>query len=210
VIKEKLFSKPCQNQGYVLDGYPETYDQAKNLFCINIDESENEKEDEEEEDEEEEEEEEDDEAPLPFVVDKRIIPDHVFNLNADDAILLYRGKNIPPEREMDNQYNEESLKKSIFDFRVRNSDVSTVMNFFLEVDKYPIDISVNNDERPFLEKSFRKILKLVGKPRNFEKDDGNISKEEEALILLQKEELLQERMKELYEEKLNRRAKLEE
>ncbi|PIO31507.1 hypothetical protein AB205_0018280, partial [Aquarana catesbeiana] len=31
-MKEKLKSMPCQNQGYVLDGYPKTYEQAKELF----------------------------------------------------------------------------------------------------------------------------------------------------------------------------------
>lgn len=31
-IKEKLKSMPCRNQGYVLDGFPKTYDQAKDLF----------------------------------------------------------------------------------------------------------------------------------------------------------------------------------
>lgn len=29
---EKLMSMPCQNQGFVLDGFPKTYDQAKELF----------------------------------------------------------------------------------------------------------------------------------------------------------------------------------
>ncbi|XP_054422919.1 adenylate kinase 7 isoform X2 [Pteronotus mesoamericanus] len=31
-IKEKLKSMPCRNQGYILDGFPNTYDQAKDLF----------------------------------------------------------------------------------------------------------------------------------------------------------------------------------
>ncbi|XP_062947666.1 adenylate kinase 7 isoform X2 [Cynocephalus volans] len=31
-MKEKLKSMPCRNQGYILDGYPKTYDQAKDLF----------------------------------------------------------------------------------------------------------------------------------------------------------------------------------
>lgn len=31
--REKLHSMPCQNQGFVLDGYPKTYEQAKDLFA---------------------------------------------------------------------------------------------------------------------------------------------------------------------------------
>lgn len=34
--KKKLSSLPCLNQGYVLDGYPKTYDQAKLLFGGNL------------------------------------------------------------------------------------------------------------------------------------------------------------------------------
>jgi adenylate kinase len=32
-LKEKLCSKPCQNQGFILDGYPKTTEQAKELFA---------------------------------------------------------------------------------------------------------------------------------------------------------------------------------
>lgn len=31
-MKDKLKSKPCTNQGFVLDGFPKTYEQAKELF----------------------------------------------------------------------------------------------------------------------------------------------------------------------------------
>ncbi len=31
--KSKLLSMPCQNQGFILDGFPKTYDQAKILFA---------------------------------------------------------------------------------------------------------------------------------------------------------------------------------
>ena len=32
LLRDRLHSKPCQNQGFVLDGYPKTIDQAKELF----------------------------------------------------------------------------------------------------------------------------------------------------------------------------------
>ena len=32
LFRMKLLSSPCQNQGYVLDGYPKTLDQALSLF----------------------------------------------------------------------------------------------------------------------------------------------------------------------------------
>lgn len=35
-FKERLLSKPCQNQGFILDGFPKTIDQAKTLFERNI------------------------------------------------------------------------------------------------------------------------------------------------------------------------------
>lgn len=29
---QTLLSKPCQNQGFILDGFPKTFEQAKTLF----------------------------------------------------------------------------------------------------------------------------------------------------------------------------------
>lgn len=31
-FREKLLSKPCQNQGFIIDGFPKTMEQAKDLF----------------------------------------------------------------------------------------------------------------------------------------------------------------------------------
>nr|XP_054386466.1 adenylate kinase 7 isoform X5 [Pongo abelii] len=56
-MKEKLKSMPCRNQGYILDGFPKTYDQAKDLFN------------------QEDEEEEDEVRGRMFPFDKLIIPD---------------------------------------------------------------------------------------------------------------------------------------
>ena len=32
-FREKLISKPCQNQGFIIDGFPKTMEQAKDLFA---------------------------------------------------------------------------------------------------------------------------------------------------------------------------------
>lgn len=32
ILQDKLNSKPCTNQGFVLEGFPETYEQAKSVF----------------------------------------------------------------------------------------------------------------------------------------------------------------------------------
>lgn len=32
-FRDKLKSMPCQNQGFLLDGYPKTMEQAKELFA---------------------------------------------------------------------------------------------------------------------------------------------------------------------------------
>lgn len=36
ILQEKLNSNPCKNQGFVLDGFPNTYDQAKSIFSGRI------------------------------------------------------------------------------------------------------------------------------------------------------------------------------
>ena len=35
-IKEKLKSMPCRNQGYILDGFPNTLEEAASLFKCNF------------------------------------------------------------------------------------------------------------------------------------------------------------------------------
>lgn len=32
IMRDKLNSTPCRNHGFVLDGFPKSYDQAKEIF----------------------------------------------------------------------------------------------------------------------------------------------------------------------------------
>ena len=63
----------CLNQGYVLDGYPETEEEAKAIF-IAADDAE------------------DPDAPDPLTV-----PEFVFALDASDEFLMNRVKELPEE-----------------------------------------------------------------------------------------------------------------
>lgn len=71
-LREKLLSKPCQNQGWVLDGFPNSYASAQELFSMPEEGEEAHEEENEEPEEEEQKESSENEEVIP--VDKRIFP----------------------------------------------------------------------------------------------------------------------------------------
>ncbi|KAK9728749.1 hypothetical protein QE152_g17073 [Popillia japonica] len=84
LMKKYLTSNKCQNQGYVLDGYPKTMQQAKELFGT--------------EDRGEEEAEEEEEAEKVI----KIVPEYVITLQAPDDFLCDRIMRLPEEQIQDN------------------------------------------------------------------------------------------------------------
>ncbi|XP_074069132.1 adenylate kinase 7 isoform X1 [Macrotis lagotis] len=103
-MKDKLKSMPCRNQGYILDGFPKTYDQAKDLF-----------------NQEEEEEEEESRGKIPLF-DKLTIPDvgkfdHPQNKLVTGQIIRVIGKprnyGLTDEEKAEEEYRaaEERLAK---------------------------------------------------------------------------------------------------
>ncbi|KAL3319120.1 Adenylate kinase 7 [Cichlidogyrus casuarinus] len=74
IIRKKLQSKPCQNQGFVLDGIPIKIEQVKALFASNQDEAE-------------------DQDEKKFSFDSALLPDVVVFLKAEDKTLYQRIKN---------------------------------------------------------------------------------------------------------------------
>ncbi|NWR01811.1 KAD7 kinase, partial [Paradoxornis webbianus] len=159
IMKDKLMSMPCRNQGYVLDGYPETYEQAMELF---------------KDDEEEEEEEAKDKMPQ---FNEIIIPEFVFSLIASDEFLKNRVINLPEIEVVGTHYTEKQFLQSLKHFRKLNTDDTTVLNYFDELEIHPqfIDIAVYEDFENSL--SVSKIIKEIGEPRNY----GLTDDEKEAL-----------------------------
>ncbi|XP_037995340.1 adenylate kinase 7 isoform X2 [Motacilla alba alba] len=161
IMKDKLMSMPCRNQGYVLDGFPETYEQAMDLF----------KEDDEAE--------EGDEEPVGKMpkFNQIIIPEFIFSLIASDEFLINRIIKLPESEVAGTHYTEDEFLQILKRFRKINTDDVTVLNYFDELEIHPqfIDIAVYEDSENRLTVS--KIIKEIGEPRNY----GLTDEEKEAL-----------------------------
>ncbi|NWS09623.1 KAD7 kinase, partial [Motacilla alba] len=156
IMKDKLMSMPCRNQGYVLDGFPETYEQAMDLFK-----------------------EEGDEEPVGKMpkFNQIIIPEFIFSLIASDEFLINRIIKLPESEVAGTHYTEDEFLQILKRFRKINTDDVTVLNYFDELEIHPqfIDIAVYEDSENRLTVS--KIIKEIGEPRNY----GLTDEEKEAL-----------------------------
>ncbi|KAJ7345156.1 hypothetical protein JRQ81_001106 [Phrynocephalus forsythii] len=173
-MKEKLMSMPCKNQGYVLDGFPKTYDTAKDLFNL------------------EEEEEEDDMRGKIHHYDKVITPDYVISLNASDEFLKNRIMNLPESVVAGTHYAQDRYLRSLNLFRELNTEDETVLNYFDEIEIHPQCIDVSRFEGLENRVIAKEIIKTIGEPRNY----GLTEEEMEELEKRQAEERLAREAKE--------------
>ncbi|NWR15300.1 KAD7 kinase, partial [Emberiza fucata] len=175
IMKDKLMSMPCRNQGYVLDGFPETYEEAMDLFRG--------------------EEEEQAVGKMPKF-NQIIIPEFIFSLIASDEFLINRIMQLSESEVAGTHYTEEQFLETLKRFRKINTDDVTVLNYFDELEIHPqfIDIAVYEDFENRLAVS--KIIKEVGEPRNY----GLTDEEKEALQRQAAEEHLAKEAKEKAEQ----------
>ncbi|CAH6851130.1 Ak7 [Phodopus roborovskii] len=148
-VKEKLKSMPCRNQGYILDGFPKTYDQAKDLFN--------------QEDEEEEEE----IRGKMFPFDRLITPEFVCGLDASDDFLKERVMNLPESIVAGTHYSQDRFLRSLSNYRDINTDDETVFNYFDEIEIHPIHIDVGKLEDAQNRLAIKQLIKEIGEPRNY-------------------------------------------
>uniref|UniRef100_A0A8C7TC93 Adenylate kinase 7b n=1 Tax=Oncorhynchus mykiss TaxID=8022 RepID=A0A8C7TC93_ONCMY len=116
IMRDKLKSKLCRNQGFVLDSFPKTYEQAKDLFYGETPEDMRSK------------------IP-PF--NKKIIPEFVFSLDSSDAFLKNRVLNLPESLVEGTSYSQEQFLRRLARFRESNVEDETVLNYFEELDIHP-------------------------------------------------------------------------
>ncbi|XP_031360777.2 adenylate kinase 7 isoform X1 [Lonchura striata] len=191
IMKDKLMSMPCRNQGYVLDGFPETFEQAMDLFKV--------------EDDEAEEEEGKAIAKMPKF-NQIIIPEFIFSLTASDEFLINRIIKLPESEVAGTHYTEDRFLQILQHFRKINTDDVTVLNYFDELEIHPqfIDIAVYEDSENIL--ALSKIIKGIGEPRNY----GLTDEEKEALERQAAEELLVKEAQEKAEQKCKEDKEREE
>ena len=89
LVKFQLGSAACMNKGFILDGFPRSKDDAELVFMNDVPVEKAENEDPEGAGEEE--------PQTQKVLNDKIIPQYCIALDADDAFVQNRAKEIPPE-----------------------------------------------------------------------------------------------------------------
>jgi adenylate kinase len=120
----RLQANHCRNRGYILDGWPKTYDQAVKLFTPVKPVAEEGEEDAppvlEDEDEEVE------------TVDRAIFPHSVILLSGDERDLNERVKNLPQELLTGTHYTPADMARRYAEYATHNLDLrsSSTVDFF--------------------------------------------------------------------------------
>ncbi|XP_070776768.1 adenylate kinase 7 [Enoplosus armatus] len=159
VVKDKLMSNPCRNQGFVLDGFPKTYEEAKELFYTEELESE-------------------DGASQISLYGKKIMPEHVLCLDASDAFLKDRVMNLPERLVKAHDYEQEHFLQRLAGYRKNSLEDETVVNYFEELDIAPLYLEITGSSEPDCLLLMRKIFDTVGRPRNYGPSSREVEEEE--------------------------------
>ncbi|KAK3753134.1 hypothetical protein RRG08_024412 [Elysia crispata] len=193
-LRDRLKAMPCQNQGFILDGYPKTIAQAKDLFA---------NEDDEEEAAE----------GASASYDRSIMPEFVINLEAVDEFLKERVMNLPEAVVSGTHNTEKHLLRRLRDYRTVNTDDDTVLNYFDELEFHPEKIDVTKDTSEMMKDTVEKIKKIFGSPRNYGPTPEELEEmrrlEEEARVKREAEEKADKERREA-EELQERRRRQEE
>ncbi|XP_070835539.1 adenylate kinase 7 [Chaetodon trifascialis] len=159
VVKDKLMTNPCRNQGFVLDGFPKTYEQAKELFYA-------------------EEYQPEEGTSLISIYSQRITPEFVLCLDASDVFLKDRVMNLPERLVQEHNYEQEHFLRRLAMYRENNLEDDTVVGYFDELDITPLYLEITDSDEPDCLLLLQKICDTVGQPRNYGPSSQEVEEEE--------------------------------
>ncbi|XP_041951643.1 adenylate kinase 7-like isoform X1 [Alosa sapidissima] len=175
LVRERLNSMPCRNHGFVLDGFPNTYSEAKDFFYS------------------------DDfsmglEAHGPGLnsIDANIMPDYIFSLDATDEFLKERVLNLPERAAVKMGYTQDKFLASLMAFREANVEDQTVLNYFDEQEIHPESIEINDSNDRDNLAAVERITTIIGAPNNYRLTPEEQKAAELKADLLRQEKLQQE------------------
>lgn len=200
-VRRRLLSKPCGNQGYVLDGYPSNIEEAMALFCVTEEESE--------------------EAGNDVAVagangeslplNTKLQPGFVFGLDCTDQTVKERAMKLPEPDCLLYKNTQEGFLRRLEQYRAENTDENTILNFYDEHELLTISLNANPPNSAEQVTSQAKIR--IGAPRNFGpkveeiKRRRRIDEEERSKALAAQEE---ERQRQAVEEQLRQQKEYAE
>jgi len=175
IVRRKLSMPPCQNQGFILDGFPKTYDQAIALFGDDKDKNKVKGDATGEEDEEVEEEEEEEAVPEEGTEgevqakDKKkrkvnINPDFVVSLLGPDDILKQRILALPEDQVEGTHNTEEGFSRRLKAFKERNTEDNTPINYFEDRECVIIQVDIKKQTE---EQILKSVVDRIGPPHNY-------------------------------------------
>ncbi|KAL0269649.1 UNVERIFIED_CONTAM: hypothetical protein PYX00_007306 [Menopon gallinae] len=154
LFKRRMLSNACQNQGYVMDSFPKTYEDTKLLY--EPDEFVEELDDQQEDD-------------ITHTYNTKIMPEFVASLDASDEYLFQRVIHMPQSFVCNTHYEEEEMCRRLVEFRNRNTEDNTCLIYYdeLEVPMKVYNIEGMHDDLE-LTRTFNDIIQQIGLPRNYD------------------------------------------
>ncbi|XP_037541529.1 adenylate kinase 7-like [Nematolebias whitei] len=176
ILQEKLNSKPCRNHGFVLDGFPKTYEQARMIFSDKEPENKD--------------------TELMSLVpwyNKTITPEYVFALDASDDFLTSRVQRLPE------RVAEDEFVPRLERYRQLSQAEETLLDFFDHREIHPEHIDVSTDDSECAD-VMKKVIEIVGVPKNYgpspeEQEEENQRREDERRQKLAAEAVERKRRK---------------
>ncbi|XP_068433045.1 adenylate kinase 7-like isoform X2 [Clinocottus analis] len=147
LLKEKLNSKPCRNQGFVLNGFLKSYKQAKQIFSDGETGSQ-------------------ELLHQRPVCNKKITPEHIFALNATDDFLITRVQGLPQSVAETKRYTQEEFLPRLSRYRQLATAEETLLDYFDELEIHPEYIEVTAADSDYTD-VMKQITEMVGVPKNY-------------------------------------------